>query len=248
MGDEYNSVADAKYTNLAYRPEFACIMKQGNGPYCRICTEAIVLNIKTIVSTPIDTPSFWDKTQVGYTSIPVEFNLGLLGDSLKYDIAWSLDGAPLPDKLENLTLDPIALNLGTSAHNLKAIVRDTSNYWYDWATITSPFVKNDPTHIMNDTIQWTLMYGITIEKATLAQAQPTLRAWNAGNGIRIAVNPQGEYNLGVYNIHGQQVAELGQGFSRVTMEKAYSPRASGVYFVRLVANKKQYANKVVWFR
>jgi hypothetical protein len=216
--------------------------------YCRICTEAILLMIKTIVPTPIDTPTYADHAQVGYTSTPVEFNLGLLGDSLKYQITWQLDGSPLPDQVKTLTLDPVALSLGTNTHSLNAIVKDTSDYWYRWGLLTSPFVKNDPTGLMSDTIQWTLVYGIANEQTTIAQAIPALRSWNAGSGIRINLNPQGEYTLGVYNIHGQKVAELGQGFSRVTIEKTYQPRTAGVYFVRLVANKKQYASKVVWFR
>jgi hypothetical protein len=152
------------------------------------------------------------------------------------------------ETVENCILDPIALSLGTSSHTLKAIVKDTSDYWYGWGLLTSPFVKNDPTGIMTDTIQWSLVYGIANEQATIAQTVPALRVWNAGGNIRISSNPQGEYQLGVWDISGRRVAELGRGFSRVTMEKTYTPRASGVYFVRLISNKKQYTNKVVWFR
>ena len=41
----------AKYSAQAYRPEMFCMMLNAQGPYCRICTEAIVLKIHEKVNT-----------------------------------------------------------------------------------------------------------------------------------------------------------------------------------------------------
>jgi len=238
----------ARYTYGVYRPEFFCIMQTGGGAYCRICTEAIVLKIKDKVNT-IDSPNP-PSCNVGYTTEPLEFSLGLLDtENIHYIVRWYLDDSLLTDEqAHTITIVPTSFNFGTNNHTLKAIVKDSSTYWYHPGWDTVPFVKNDPRNLMQDTIVWPLIYGIAVEKATLAQAQPLFNVFSTGNAVGIRFNPQGTFRLSVHDIRGRLVDNMGSGFSRVTVQKQFRPLASGVYIVRLIAGSRVYSGKAVVLR
>jgi len=234
-----------------FKPEGACMMSSASSPFCRICTEALVLEInRRTKAFDAYYPSFGT---VGYIDSLDTFSISMVDTAnLKYGVKWYLDDTAIPGaNAFTFVLDPIQRNLGSSTHTLKCRFRDTTWYKYGNRGQDSidycPFVRTDPDSVMTDSVVWTLQYGIGIENGLLAMAstEPTLSVFTSGSLIRIHAAPFGNYQLGVYDIRGRLIKEFGQGIALRAMEHTFRPQTAGMYFVRLIAKGKVLSRKAV---
>jgi hypothetical protein len=119
-------------------------MNSLGSPFCEVCSEALVLAIYKFVA-PVDafTPS--DTNLSISTTDSVQFNLSLLQPSTHaLEVQWSTNGILVPGETSAaFTVSPQTLGNGT--HLIRALVKDNT-----------PLVRNDPNHLLNQNIEWTL--------------------------------------------------------------------------------------------
>jgi hypothetical protein len=238
--------------NGFFSPESDCMMRSAYAPFCRICTEAIVLQIHKKVK-------MYDTTYpaigtINYLTSEIPFTLQMVDTTnLKFNVKWYLNNTEIPDiKGFAYSLDPIASNLGTGNHILKCRFKDTTTYIYPkpmaWYQDTCPFVRTDPDSIMTDSVVWNLIYGTAVELASNSLPPQTLTASITSNGIRIAANPFGQYAITVHDIRGRLLANIDRGSTMRNVVQMYRPAASGLVVVRMITSKGAHAAKVVWVR
>jgi hypothetical protein len=235
-----------------FSPENDCMMKSAQNTFCRICTEAIVLQIHKKVKM-YDT-TYPAKGTVNYLTSEIPFSLQMVDTTkLKFDVKWYLNDTEISNSRGfSYILDPITSNLGTGSHSLKCKFKDITSYYFGKVGYDSidycPFVRTDPDSIMTDSVVWNLVYGTATELASNSLPPQTLTASITSNGIRIAANPFGQYAITVHDIRGRLLANIDKGSSMRNVVQMYRPAASGLVVVRMITSKGAHAAKVVWVR
>jgi hypothetical protein len=235
-----------------FTPEGGCMMQTAADNFCRICTEALVLQIHKKVK-------MYDTTYpaigtINYMTSEIPFSLQMVDTTnLKFNVKWYLNDTEIPGANGfSYMLDPINSDLGTSNHTLKCRFKDITTYIYKgWSTIyrdTCPFVRTDPDSIMTDSVVWNLVYGTAAELASNSLPPQTLTASITSNGIRIAANPFGQYAITVHDIRGRLLANINRGSTMHNVVQMYRPAASGLVVVRMITSKGAHTAKVVWVR
>lgn len=161
------------HTNGWYRPELNCAMGVFSGPFCSVCSEALVLAIYQRVR-PVDGSS---PASTNFSVSPTQaltFSLSLLQPAThNLDVQWFTNGVPQTGATNlGFTLLPQSFANGTNW--VSAVVHDST-----------PLVRNDPTNLLSQTVTWAV---------SLLQLRLDSPTWLAGGkfAFRIAGNaPQG---------------------------------------------------------
>jgi hypothetical protein len=127
-----------------YRPKLNCTMNSLGSPFCEVCSEALVLTIYKRVA-PVDTFTPSNTNLSISTTDLVQFNLALLQPSTHaLEVQWSTNGILVPGATNTgFAVSPQMLGNGT--HVVNASIKDNT-----------PLVRNDPNHLLNQNIEWTL--------------------------------------------------------------------------------------------
>jgi hypothetical protein len=129
-----------------YRPKFDCLMNHPSGglPFCEICREALVLSFYRKVR-PVDTFAPAGTNVLVSSWQPVVFTLFSPQPAThSFGIQWSLDGNSVPGAT-NASFIFLPQNEPNGSHTLTTVVRDPT-----------PFVRNDPTSLLSQSITWRL--------------------------------------------------------------------------------------------
>jgi hypothetical protein len=156
-GDVVGLYEGAHYhTTGWYRPQYDCLMRSLYVPFCKVCTEALVLSFYRH-ARPVDSfaPA---STNLLWTNFnPVTFSVTPLRPATHaLRIQWLTNGAPVTGATnESVQVSPGAL--GNGANRVSAVV------WDD-----TPWVRNDPSNLLSQTLTWT----VRVETPELALRDP----------------------------------------------------------------------------
>lgn len=155
-----------------YRPHNNSLMRNLNRPCGQVNREQFVLQYYSRVS-PVDSwlPTALNRSVPDYGDLSFSVSPMMPSGASALSVAWKVDGIARPD----LTGTGMTINsetLGNGAHTVAATVSDPT-----------PFVRLDPSNLLNDTITWSL--NLT------NQLPPDLPAWRAKYGPDTA-SPQGD--------------------------------------------------------
>jgi len=127
-----------------YRPKLNCTMNSPDAPFCDVCSEALVLAIYKFVA-PVDAFAPSNTNLLVSTTASLQFSLNLLQPSThNLEVQWSTNAIPVPGATNaGFVVSPQTLGNGTHVV---------------WASVTDnpPLVRNDPNHLLNQNIEWTL--------------------------------------------------------------------------------------------
>jgi hypothetical protein len=140
------------HTTNWYRPKLNCAMGVVGTPFCEVCSEALTLAIYKRVRpadgfTPAYTNLWLEQTQA------LAFDLALLLPATHgLNVQWYTNGTPVTDET-NSSFNLPAQSFGFGSNWVRAVITDTS-----------PLVRNDPGHLMSQTVTW----GATVVRPTPA--------------------------------------------------------------------------------
>lgn len=142
-GDVVGLFQGAHYhTTGWYRPQFDCLMRSLYVPFCKVCTEALVLSFyrharPVDAFSPASTNLFWTNTSaLTFSVVPLRPATHALR------IQWRTNGVPaLGATNESFEVTPQALGNGTN--RVSVIVWDATAW-----------VRNDPSNLLSQTLSW----------------------------------------------------------------------------------------------
>jgi len=243
----------AKYAFGCYRPEIDCMMNTSQGPYCRICTEALTLQIHN--HCYMATRQNPTGQILYYNWYPVTASINVMdakqaGGNIGYKIEWYFDYAPLQGEHGTATtLSPSML--GQEPHVLWAIVTDTSRYDYKVGlpipklVENTRFIRNDPRGLATDTVVWYVQFKYDSEIMLAEQG-----ATNSGEriafsilGRQIAFSGEGlgvskNQCIRIYDTRGRLLQTLANG-------RVWNAPSAGMYVIRLDGRQHQQTKRLV---
>jgi hypothetical protein len=152
-----------------YRPKFDCAMNHLGVPFCEVCSEALVLSIYQKVR-PVDQISPTNTVISVFSTQALNFNLVLLQPSTHtLVVQWSTNGTAVVGATNSLLMVS-PLSLGNGSHQVRAVVSDPT-----------PLVRNDPAHLLSQTVTWTL-------NVSLSQLSIDSAAWLPGGNFAFRVS------------------------------------------------------------
>lgn len=130
------------HTKGWYRPQLNCAMRSVGVPFCRVCSEALVLSFYQNVR-PIDGWLPVETNLVSSSGEPLSLEVQLVSPtSHALEVQWALNGLPIPEATATtLTISPQELGEGT--HELEALVRDPTSR-----------VRTDPENLLEQSVHW----------------------------------------------------------------------------------------------
>ena len=156
-GDVVGLFEGAHYHSTGwYRPQFDCLMRSLYVPFCKVCTETLILSFYRH-ARPVDAFSPASTNLLVTNTSPLTFAVTPLRPATHaLRIQWLTNGTPVAGATnETLPLSPADLGRGTN--HVSAVVRDDT-----------PWVRNDPSNRLSQTLTWT----VRVETPALALAAP----------------------------------------------------------------------------
>jgi hypothetical protein len=184
-GDAVGLFEGAHYhANGWYRPQSDCLMRSLYVPFCRICTEALVLSFYSHLR-PID--GFSPRTTyITFTNNQLQLfsvtNLQPATHPLR--VQWLTNGVPIPEAT-NPALAILPTDLGNGTNKVQVTVTDDT-----------PMVRTDPNRLLVQSLTWTA-------KVDLIQMRLSSPRWLGSNRFTFQVAgkaPQGFSILGSTNL------------------------------------------------
>lgn len=219
-----------------YRPHQSCLMRYLYCEYCPVCREALIEKIHETSKSVISfTPE--NEQPVMMEGQSALFKLNLLKpnpNTLRTD--WMLDGENVGHNVEELTLKPSDLPMGT--HDLTVIVEDTTLLVH---TI-------DHTSLHATSITWSIeSNGETGISSTAYSQDFTVGPVPFDSHIDFSSrNPiQGSVRMELLDLSGRTLATSQEASVTSTLKLNTTSIPSGIYILRIYRDKKLiYSNKI----
>lgn len=237
IGDGSVGIFDLELVNgrQYYRPHQSCLMQVLNKPYCAVCTEQVLEMIYRNV-TPIAS-ALPDVDTVAFTGTDLTFALETIRPIPNtLEVAWLLDGEPLDEVGDTLTLAGAQL-VGAGPFRLTARVTDTTLLSRKYPEAIGGYVFESSWSITSDGVSST-----PDSRATERTQRWFYRAYpNPTTGplnLELFTTRPADVTLTVVNELGQRVLQqrlsLAPREHRPSVDLAGLP--SGAYSVRLERN------------